>query len=195
MWGGMGMPDTLSTPRLQSGQSALCVRRSGREITPALPLAHRLGAVQRLPDDVGVAGVLRRLGNDVQEHPSCRPALSRRTPRRFRKRLARVEVRHLRHQLVCVASCVLVVADQASKRLARQHPKAVYVGLNGGFVLPVTARHCLRAFLYEVHPTPLDSCDVLDEPAYCQLAGCGPLRCLLVREFARGVDEETAMFV
>jgi hypothetical protein len=36
-------------------------RRSGRS-------AHRLRAVERLADDVGVAGVLRGLGNQVQEH-------------------------------------------------------------------------------------------------------------------------------
>jgi len=50
-------------PRPSSGAH----RRSGEAS------AHRLGAVDRLPDDVGVAGVLGGLGDDVQQNPPCGP--------------------------------------------------------------------------------------------------------------------------
>src|SRR3712207_8181905 len=39
--------------------------------------AHRLLAVDGLPQDVGVPGVLRRLGDDVEDDPPCRPAGAR----------------------------------------------------------------------------------------------------------------------
>ena len=39
--------------------------------------AHRARAVDRLADDVGVAGVLGGLGDDVEEHPARRPAWRR----------------------------------------------------------------------------------------------------------------------
>ena len=49
--------------------------------------AHGLLAVDRLADDVGVAGVLGGLGDDVQEHPAGRARRARREPGRRRQRV------------------------------------------------------------------------------------------------------------
>ena len=62
--------------------------------------AHRLGAVQRLADDVGVAGVLGRLGDDVQQHPAGRPACAGLEPGRLGQRVGGVEVGQRGDQLV-----------------------------------------------------------------------------------------------
>src|SRR5206468_9535452 len=48
---------------------------------PEHPSAHGLRPVDRLPQDVGVAGVLRGLGEQVQQHPADRPARTRLEPR------------------------------------------------------------------------------------------------------------------
>ncbi len=60
-------------------------------------LAHGLGAVERLADDVGVAGVLGGLGDHVQQHPACRPAGAGLEPRRRGQRMSGIEVGQLRY--------------------------------------------------------------------------------------------------
>ncbi len=53
----------------------------------AARLSHRLRAVDRLPQDVRVPGVLRGLRDDVQQHPAYRPTLPRLEPGRLRERV------------------------------------------------------------------------------------------------------------
>jgi hypothetical protein len=55
------------------------------------PSAHSLGAIERFADDVGMAGVLRRLGDDMQHHPASRPTCSRLEPRCLRQGMGRVQ--------------------------------------------------------------------------------------------------------
>src|SRR5581483_11763243 len=54
--------------------------------------AHALRAVEGLADDVGVAGVLGGLGDDVHQHPSRGPAGSRLEPGRAGQRVRGVQV-------------------------------------------------------------------------------------------------------
>src|ERR1700728_2936384 len=49
------------------------VRREGSERAFSVPSAHGLRSVDGLADDVGMTGVLRGLGHDVQESPPGGP--------------------------------------------------------------------------------------------------------------------------
>src|SRR5688572_19879671 len=55
------------------------------------PLSHGLRAVQGFTDDVGVAGVLRGLGDDVEQNPASRPACARLKPWRLREWMGQVK--------------------------------------------------------------------------------------------------------
>ena len=65
-------------------------RRTGRVARAGS--AHGLRAVDRLAEDVGVPGVLGRLGDQVQQHPAHRPARPRLEPGRLRQRVGGVQV-------------------------------------------------------------------------------------------------------
>src|SRR6185312_7682132 len=143
--------------------------------------AHGLGAVQGLADDVGVAGVLGRLRDHVQQHLPRRPARSRREPGRLRQRLGSVQVRQRRHQLVGPPRHLLVLIQQPGQRLPLQH-------LESPGPLVLVRPHRRRALEDEIGPLPFGEGDVLDQAAQAQLAHRGALPGLVVGQVA---DRET----
>ena len=70
-------------------------------------------------------GVLRGLGDDVQEHPPRRPCRARREPRRLGQRLLGVEVGQRLDQLVGARGHLLVLGEDAGQRLVRGAAGAV----------------------------------------------------------------------
>ncbi|MGH3184442.1 MAG: FGGY-family carbohydrate kinase, partial [Streptosporangiaceae bacterium] len=53
-----------------AGNHAAAEARTGPRPRPERPSAHGFGPVEGFADDIGVAGVLGGLGDDVQEHPT-----------------------------------------------------------------------------------------------------------------------------
>ena len=85
---GVPVPRTSSASTRPWPTSTGC-STSGWPPCPSRASAHRLLAVDGLPQDVGVPGVLRRLGDDVQEDPARRAHPVRREPRRHGQRVGR----------------------------------------------------------------------------------------------------------
>ena len=91
-----------ASPRWSRSSPRCGTDLAGSERAAGRASAHRLLAVDRLPQDVGVPGVLGGLGDDVQEHPPGRPAGARLEPRRLRQRVVGVEVGQRRDEVVGV---------------------------------------------------------------------------------------------
>ncbi len=151
-------------------------------------LAHRLLAVDGLAEDVGVAGVLGGLGDDVQQHAPGRPGLLL-VPRGLGQRLGRVEVGQADDQFVGLPGDLLVFGQHAFEGVAGQHAELVGPALPvlGGHVGEVA--HRLRALDDELGPAAFDRGDVLDQAADAQLAHRGPLPGLLVGQVLGGVPQ------
>src|SRR5690242_15799282 len=146
-------------------------------VAPGPRSAHGLGTVQGLADDVGVAGVLGRLRDHVQQHLPCRPARPRREPGRLGERLGGVQVRQRRHQLVGPPRHLLVLIQQPGQRLPFQH-------LESASPLVRVRPHRRRALLNEVDPLPFGEGDVLDQAAQGQRAHRGALPGLVIGQVA-----------
>ena len=149
-------------------------------------LSHGLGAVQGLADDVGVTGVLGRLGDHVEQHPPRRPVCSRLEPRRLGQRVGRVQVRQRGDELIGPARHLLVAFQQAGQRLALRHDE------RPGPLAGVRA-HRRRAVEDEAGPLAFGGRDVLDQAAQAQLAHRGALPGLVVGQAADGVAQEVAV--
>src|SRR3954454_25313177 len=102
--------------------------------------AHGLLAVYGLADDVGVAGVLGGLSEDVGEDAPRAPGRARLEPGSRGQRLSRVEV-GAEYELVGGGGHLVVPLQQTGEALAVQHPEAIDVLLHLGWrVPPVDAR-------------------------------------------------------
>jgi MFS family permease len=97
------------------------------ETGPASALAHGLGAVQGLPDDVGVPGVLRGFRDHVQQHPAGGPARPLLEPGRLGQWMRRVQVGQGPDQVVGALRHLVVIRQQPGQRLALQHPESIHV--------------------------------------------------------------------
>src|SRR5918992_1951410 len=156
-------------------------------------LPHRLLAVQGLPDDVGVPGVLGRLGDDVQEGPARRPAGALREPRRLGQRVGEVQVDG-GDELVGATGDLVVAGEHALEGLVGEQPEARRELLDqlrcGLAPVDIAAAHRLGAVQDEIHPPLLDLGDVLDQPTQGQLAHGGALPRLVVGKPLHGVAQE-----
>jgi hypothetical protein len=125
-----GSCDAQRAPRkCAAGHPSAVLRDAGAP--GALPgglLGHGFGAVQGLPDDVGVPGVLRGLGDHVQQHPAGGPTCPLLEPGRLWQRMRRVQVGERPDQVVGTLGHLVVFRQQPGQRLPLQHPEAIHIG-------------------------------------------------------------------
>ena len=172
--------------RRAPASSSRC-RGAGRH--GALP--HGLLAVDRLADDVGVAGVLGGLGDDVREDPPGRPPRAGREPRRLGQRLA-----GSRSTVATRASVAAATASYSSSRPARVSPSSIrnpsaYAATSGGGLLQSMFAQSMSGWaagpvLDEPGPVLLGGGHVLDQAAEGQLADRGAGAGLLVGQALDG---------
>ena len=148
--------------------------------------AHRLRAVEGLPDDVGVAGVLGRLGDQVQQNPADGPTGTGLEPSGLGQGLRGVQGRQRGDQVVGAASNFLVVVEQARQRLTLQHAKGVCVRFHRLFAAKA---HGLRSPDDEACPAPLGPGHVLYQATQAELTDGGPPARLLVGEIPDGMAQ------
>jgi hypothetical protein len=162
---------------------------SGVCVVPSrISSAHRLGAVQRLADDVGVAGVLRGFGDQMEQDTAGRPAHARLEPGRLWERVVGVQVGQAGHNLSRSPGNLSVVLEQAGERVFRVHveqARPLDLGVGRG--------HRVGSAEHEVHPTLLRRGNMLDQAAQAQGASGGALRRLGVCQVADGEAQEVPM--
>jgi len=146
-----------------------------------------------------VAGVLGRLGDDVQDRTPRAPNLPGLEPWCGRQRLAGVEVGQRGDQLVGAGGDLGIPGEQLLERLHLGHPVAVGPGRDlrrrvaPVHVRPVDVGGRRRPVDDEVGPGPLGVRDVLDQAAEGQLAHSRASPGLLVGDAPHGEAEEVAV--
>lgn len=160
--------------------------------------AHRLLAVQGLPGDVGVTGVLGDLGHEVHEDTSVGPPGARLEPGCLRQLVRLIEVDGP-DQLVNLGARSLEVVDQLRQALVL--PEGV--GIQGGTDLrgrivpvdarPVDPRLVARSTPHESGPLALHRAHVLDQAPESELGNGVPGSSRGVVETRGGHQEQASV--
>ena len=189
-----GPPTAADEPaRWEAGSDSFGLRRprcDPRRRRPLLGRGHERvgrGPVDGLTDDVGMAGVPGRLGDEVEQDPPHRPCLHvggepRGVPG-HRDRLAEIGDRG--HGRLGVVGRLPVTGDDAVEGLVRAEAEPL-APIGAGIERRLTVQD-------GVDPVPLHLFDVLDEPAHAELAGRRHGTGLVVGEPIGGEDEHLAL--
>src|ERR1700722_19334897 len=137
-----------------------------------------------------MAGVLRGLGDDVQQGLTGGPLLTWLVPGSLRQRVRDVQVKPSADQFIGLARSLRIASEDAVKGLARQHAELI------SSLLPVSLGHlgrvtqCRWPAENETDPARLNGRDMLDQAAEAQFAHRRALPGLLVAEIAGGEPQE-----